>query len=270
MAELMSEANFSSSTYIDLALPDILNNRKDIEEVLSWDCTQILKRTTIPINKTERFTEIVRLLSDYLEKRPTWKVSQWVGFSVKLQSFRDLSNRELARIFNPKSKASRRLKNLIKMYVSGKDLTQTISYSLLKDLEPINNTNGIRRFVWKRRLSKLLDVPSSNVNESVWLEAFNESKLKKESEEARLALIDEFTIFHPEADYNYIKAVQQEVSEEDKEFIKDISRENDTKERIGGTVSSCIQAYLQGVQILRVHDIKEINQAFKVFKELQN
>ncbi len=55
-----------------------------------------------------------------------------------------------------------------------------------------------------------------------------------------------------------------------KRFIKDISRENDTKERIGGTISSCIQAYLQGVQILRVHDVKEINQAFKVFKELQN
>ena len=55
-----------------------------------------------------------------------------------------------------------------------------------------------------------------------------------------------------------------------KRFIKDISKENDTKERIGGTVSSCIQAYLQGVQILRVHDVKEINQAFKVFKELQN
>ena len=55
-----------------------------------------------------------------------------------------------------------------------------------------------------------------------------------------------------------------------KRFIKEISKENDTKERLGGTVSSCIQAYLQGVQILRVHDVKEINQAFKVFKELQN
>ena len=55
-----------------------------------------------------------------------------------------------------------------------------------------------------------------------------------------------------------------------KRFIKDISKENDTKERIGGTVSACIQAYLQGVQILRVHDVKEINQAFKVFRELQN
>ena len=55
-----------------------------------------------------------------------------------------------------------------------------------------------------------------------------------------------------------------------KKFIKDISKENDTKDRIGGTISSCIQAYLQGVQILRVHDIKEINQAFKVFKKLQD
>ena len=55
-----------------------------------------------------------------------------------------------------------------------------------------------------------------------------------------------------------------------KRFIKDISKENDTKERIGGTVSSCIQAYLQGVQVLRVHDVNEINQAFKVFKELEN
>ncbi|MDA9723531.1 dihydropteroate synthase [Candidatus Pelagibacter sp.] len=55
-----------------------------------------------------------------------------------------------------------------------------------------------------------------------------------------------------------------------KRFIKDISNENDTKERLGGTISSCISSYLQGVQILRVHDVKEINQAFKVFKKLQN
>jgi dihydropteroate synthase len=55
-----------------------------------------------------------------------------------------------------------------------------------------------------------------------------------------------------------------------KRFIKDISKENDTKDRIGGTISSCIQAYLQGVHILRVHDVKEIKQAFRVFKELQN
>ncbi len=55
-----------------------------------------------------------------------------------------------------------------------------------------------------------------------------------------------------------------------KRFIKDISKKNDTTGRLGGTISSCIHSYLQGVQILRVHDVKEINQAFKVFKKLQN
>ena len=35
---------------------------------------------------------------------------------------------------------------------------------------------------------------------------------------------------------------------------------NDSKLRIGGTVSSCICSMQQGVQILRVHDVNEINQ----------
>jgi len=54
-----------------------------------------------------------------------------------------------------------------------------------------------------------------------------------------------------------------------KRYIKDLSQINDSKERIGGTVSSCIYSSLQGVQILRVHDVNEINQAFKVFEKLQ-
>ena len=53
-----------------------------------------------------------------------------------------------------------------------------------------------------------------------------------------------------------------------KRFIKDISGLNDSKERIGGTVSSCIYSMLQGVQILRVHDVNEVNQGIKVFKKL--
>ena len=54
-----------------------------------------------------------------------------------------------------------------------------------------------------------------------------------------------------------------------KRYIKDLSQINDSKERIGGTVSSCIYSSLQGVQILRVHDVNEVHQAFKVFEKLQ-
>ena len=53
-----------------------------------------------------------------------------------------------------------------------------------------------------------------------------------------------------------------------KRFIKDLSNYNDSKERIGGTVSAILCGMLQGVQIFRVHDVNEINQSIKVFKSL--
>ena len=54
-----------------------------------------------------------------------------------------------------------------------------------------------------------------------------------------------------------------------KKFIKDLSGNNDSVKRIGGTISSTIYSMTQGVQILRVHDINEINQSIKVFKSIK-
>ena len=53
-----------------------------------------------------------------------------------------------------------------------------------------------------------------------------------------------------------------------KKFIKEISKNNDSDNRIGGTISSSIYAMLQGIQLLRVHDVNEINQSIKIFKQL--
>jgi len=53
-----------------------------------------------------------------------------------------------------------------------------------------------------------------------------------------------------------------------KKFIKDLSGKNDSSFRIGGTVSASIFAMTQGVQVLRIHDVNEVNQSMKVFKEL--
>jgi dihydropteroate synthase len=52
-----------------------------------------------------------------------------------------------------------------------------------------------------------------------------------------------------------------------KKFIKEIAKKNDTEERIGGTVASSIYLMMQGVQILRIHDVNELLQGIKVFKE---
>jgi dihydropteroate synthase len=53
-----------------------------------------------------------------------------------------------------------------------------------------------------------------------------------------------------------------------KRFIKEISQINDTKSRIGGTVASSIYLMMQGVQVLRIHDVKDLLQGIKVFKEI--
>ena len=53
-----------------------------------------------------------------------------------------------------------------------------------------------------------------------------------------------------------------------KRFIKDISGNNDNEKRLGGTISASLFAMMQGVQILRIHDVNDVIQGAKVFNEL--
>ena len=55
-----------------------------------------------------------------------------------------------------------------------------------------------------------------------------------------------------------------------KRFIKDLSGKNDSKSRIGGTIASSIYLMMQGVQILRIHDVNEVTQSLKIFKKIMN
>ena len=55
-----------------------------------------------------------------------------------------------------------------------------------------------------------------------------------------------------------------------KRFINQISGNYDTKERIGGTLSSIVYSFLQGVKIFRVHNVEEVKQGLLVFETLLN
>ena len=55
-----------------------------------------------------------------------------------------------------------------------------------------------------------------------------------------------------------------------KRVISNISGKFDTKERLGGTLSSVLFTLAQGVQIFRVHDVKEVKQGILVFNSLLN
>ena len=53
-----------------------------------------------------------------------------------------------------------------------------------------------------------------------------------------------------------------------KRFIGQLSKVNDSKERIGGTVASVLFLLSQGVQIFRVHNVNEVKQGILVFKKI--
>ena len=55
-----------------------------------------------------------------------------------------------------------------------------------------------------------------------------------------------------------------------KRFINQISGKYDTKERIGGTLSSIIYSYLQGIRIFRVHNVEEVKQGLLIFENILN
>jgi len=55
-----------------------------------------------------------------------------------------------------------------------------------------------------------------------------------------------------------------------KRFIEHIVTKFDTSDRTGGTLASVMCGLLQGVQLFRVHNVKEINQGILVFKKILN
>ena len=52
-----------------------------------------------------------------------------------------------------------------------------------------------------------------------------------------------------------------------KSWINGINK-SETTQRIGGSLASAIYCYEKGVDIFRVHDVKETIQSLKVFKKL--
>ena len=55
-----------------------------------------------------------------------------------------------------------------------------------------------------------------------------------------------------------------------KRFIEHIVTKFDTPDRTGGTTASVLSGLLQGVQLFRVHNVKEINQGILVFNKILN
>ena len=53
-----------------------------------------------------------------------------------------------------------------------------------------------------------------------------------------------------------------------KRFINQISGEYDSKDRTGGTLASVLYLLSQGVQIFRVHNVREVKQGIMVYEKI--
>ena len=53
-----------------------------------------------------------------------------------------------------------------------------------------------------------------------------------------------------------------------KRFINQIAGKYDSNERVGGTLASVLFLLSQGVQIFRVHNVKEVKQGILVFEKI--
>ena len=53
-----------------------------------------------------------------------------------------------------------------------------------------------------------------------------------------------------------------------KRFINQISVDYDSKERLGGTLASVLYLLSQGVQIFRVHNVREVKQGILVYNKI--
>ena len=55
-----------------------------------------------------------------------------------------------------------------------------------------------------------------------------------------------------------------------KKFINQISGKYDTKDRIGGTLSSVIYSFSQGIKLFRIHNVEEVKQGLLIYETLLN
>ena len=55
-----------------------------------------------------------------------------------------------------------------------------------------------------------------------------------------------------------------------KRFISGINKEDNSRKRLGGTISATLVGLQQGIQIHRVHDVRQINQSIKVFEKIND
>ncbi|MEC7143898.1 MAG: dihydropteroate synthase [Pseudomonadota bacterium] len=146
-----------------------------------------------------------------------------------------------------------------------KSLSNIKNYNVVKVLHHMQGTPNTMQInpKYENVLLDIYDFFENKINKS-----FNDKKIILDpgigfgkTLKHNLTLISKISLFHS-------LGLPILIGTSRKRFINQISGKNDSKERIGGTLASVLFLLSQGVQIFRVHDVKEIKQGILVFEKL--
>ena len=176
--------------------------------------------------------------------------SQVVDFSIKNNA--DIINDVSCFRFDPKSFSVVKNKNLWKIihHMQGTPQTMQINPSYNHVLLDIYDffENQIKMFKSEKQNRKIILDPGIGFGKNL---------------KHNLMILSKISIFHS-------LGFPILVGSSRKRFINQIAKKFDTKERLGGTLSSVIYLLSQGVKIFRVHEVGEIKQGILVFEKLLN
>ena len=217
---------------IDIGGESTRPGAKDISTLVEW------KRIKKTLEKTKKLNKFISL-----DTRKSWIMEK--GIKNKVNLINDVSGLE----YDPKTK------NVLKKYKTSFVVhhMQGNPKNMQKNPKYKNILLDIYDF-FEKKIEKIrsLGIKHNNI---ILDPGIGFGKNLKHN----MTLINNISIFHS-LGFPVMLGVSR------KRFIKELSGNNDSKERLGGTISSCLHLMTQGIQILRVHDVNEVNQSIKVFK----
>ena len=173
-----------------------------------------------------------------------------MDFSIKKNV--DIINDVSCFKFDPKSFGTVKNKNLWKIihHMQGTPQTMQINPSYNHVLLDIYDffENQIKRFTKDKYKKKIILDPGIGFGKNL---------------KHNLMILEKISLFHSLGFPVLIGASR-------KRFISQISGPYDTKERLGGTLSSILFSLSQGVRIFRVHNVEEVKQGILVYEKLKN
>ena len=208
------------------------------------------------INQKKELKRVERVIKIFKKKFPNTllsidtRKSSVMDYSIKKKA--DIINDVSCFEFDPKSFNSVKNKNLWKIihHMQGTPQTMQIKPTYKHVLLDIYDffESRIEKFKQDKYKKKLILDPGIGFGKNL---------------KHNLMILNKISIFHS-LGFPILIGTSR------KRFINQISGDYDTKERIGGTLSSIVFSYSQGVKIFRVHNVEEVKQGILVFESLLN